>query len=101
MREGVAAGRQVLLGLYFFFFGWAVGQRQGLLVMPVATAACTFVLWAAAAASGRWLPRYRCPPPLDAPPLPASRPTCTGPVSCGAAPAAGVPAQYPSSTDEM
>lgn len=63
MKAGAGWLVQALLGLYFFFFGWAVGQRQGLLVMPVATAVCSLVLWGAAAASARFLPRYRCAPP--------------------------------------
>ena len=70
---------QALLGLYFFFFGWAVGQRQGLLVMPVATAVCSLVLWGAAAASARFLPRYRCAaalrPPRRTAPAPRHPPT--------------------------
>jgi hypothetical protein len=49
----------VLLGVYFFLAGWAVGQRRAVLLIPCASAACAALLYLASLLSAALLPRYR------------------------------------------
>ena len=51
---------QMLLGVYFFLAGWAVGQRRAVLLVPFASATCAALLYLASLLSAAFSTCYRC-----------------------------------------